>query len=261
MGPRVAALRVGVLGLGEAGARLAADLAAAGAEVAGWDPAAHTAPAGVTLAAGPLDAAAGAELVLSVNTAAAAVAVAREVSSALAPGSVYADLNTAAAETKAEAARAVEPTGALFADVALMAPVPARGLRTPCLVSGPGAAAYAARCEELGVPVEIVAGGPGAASTRKLLRSVFAKGLAAAAIEALAAARAAGCEPWLHGEIAATLDDADAALLTRLVEGSRVHARRRVDEMEAAADLLRSLGIEPRVAEAAAGWLRDLAAS
>jgi hypothetical protein len=31
--------------------------------------------------------------------------------------------------------------------------------------------------------------------------------------------------------------------------------------MEAAADLLRSLGIEPRVAEAAAGWLRDLAAS
>ena len=42
-------------------------------------------------------------------------------------------------------------------------------------------------------------------------------------------------------------------------EGSRVHARRRVDEMEAAAELLRSLGVEPRVAEAAAAWLRDLA--
>ena len=37
-------------------------------------------------------------------------------------------------------------------------------------------------------------------------------------------------------------------LLDRLLEGSRAHAARRVDEMEAARELLRELGIEPRIA-------------
>jgi 3-hydroxyisobutyrate dehydrogenase-like beta-hydroxyacid dehydrogenase len=252
----VTSLRIGVLGLGEAGARLAGDLAAAGAAVCAWDPVAAAAPDGVELAYGTAAAVAGADLVLSVNAAAVAVAVAREAAPALAAGAVFADLNTAAAATKVDAAAAVAP--ALFADVALLAPVPRQGLRTPCLVSGSGAEAYAALVAPLGAPVEVVAGGAGAASARKLLRSVFMKGLAAAAIEALAAARAAGCEPWLRDDIVATLTDADAALLTRLLEGSVTHARRRVDEMEAAAELLRSLGVEPRVAEGAAGWLREL---
>ena len=250
------ALRICVLGLGEAGAWIAGDLAAAGAPVAAWDPVVAAAPDGVALAAGLADAVAGAELVLSINAASVAVAVAAEAAGALADGAVFADLNAAAPATKADAAEAVAP--ALFADVALLGPVPRRGLRTPCLVSGSGAEAYAAWCTELDVPVEVVPGGAGAASTRKLLRSVFTKGLAAAAIEALAAARAAGCEPWLRDDIVATLEGADAALLARLEEGSRAHARRRVDEMEAAAELLRSLGVEPRVAEAAAGWLREL---
>ena len=249
-------LRVCVLGLGEAGARIADDLAAAGASVAAWDPVVTAAPAGVAFAAGLEEAVTGAEVVLSANAASVAVAVAGEAAGALADGAVFADLNAAAPATKAAAAEAVAP--ALFADVALLGPVPRRGLRTACLVSGSGAEAYAAWCARFDVPVEIVPGEAGAASTRKLLRSVFTKGLAAAAIEALAAARAAGCEPWLRADIVATLEDADAALLTRLEEGSRAHARRRVDEMEAATELLRSLGVEPRVAEAAAAWLREL---
>ena len=41
-------------------------------------------------------------------------------------------------------------------------------------------------------------GEAGAAAARKLVRSVFYKGLAAAVTEALRAARAAGCEQWLR---------------------------------------------------------------
>ena len=47
-------------------------------------------------------------------------------------------------------------------------------------------------------------------------------------------------------------------LLERLLEGSRAHAERRVDEMEAACALLRDLGIEPRIAAASASLLADL---
>ena len=198
------------------------------------------------------DAVAGAAVVLSVNSAAVASAVAREAAGALDPGCVYADLNTAAPALKRELAAALDGP---FADVALLGPVPARGLRTPALASGAGASAFASALEPLGMPVEVVSAQPGDAAARKLLRSVFMKGLAAAAIESLEAARAAGDAAWLEAELAGVLG---AGLLARLLEGSRAHAVRRVEEMEAACELLLSLGVEPRVAGASRDVLRAL---
>jgi 3-hydroxyisobutyrate dehydrogenase-like beta-hydroxyacid dehydrogenase len=136
--------------------------------------------------------------------------------------------------------------------------VPGHGLRTPSLASGPGAEAFVAAVRPLGMPVDVVGPDPGEAAQRKLLRSVLWKGLAAAILEALAAARAAGREDWMRAQAVALLEGADGALLERMVTGSRLHAARRVEEMEAAAAQLRELGVPPRVAEASAGWLRDL---
>ena len=59
------ALSVAVFGLGEAGGALAADLAAAGAVVTGYDPADVPRRAGVRRADDPVDAVAGADLVLA----------------------------------------------------------------------------------------------------------------------------------------------------------------------------------------------------
>jgi 3-hydroxyisobutyrate dehydrogenase-like beta-hydroxyacid dehydrogenase len=109
-----------------------------------------------------------------------------------------------------------------------------------------------------GASVDVVGPEPGAAAGRKLLRSVFMKGLAASVLESLAAAEAAGCADWLRADIAATLRDADESLVDRLVGGSTQHAVRRIAEMEAAAELQRDLGVEPRVALAAAAVLRGL---
>jgi 3-hydroxyisobutyrate dehydrogenase-like beta-hydroxyacid dehydrogenase len=231
-------LRVAVLGVGEAGRAIATDLAALPIEVSCWDPAVDEPPHGARAAADPQDAAAGADTVLSVNSASVALDLAREVAPALRPG--------------------LHPTGALFVDVALMAPVPGNGLRTPALVSGPGADRFTAIFGPLGMPAQIAGAEPGVAAARKLLRSVFMKGIAAAAIESLAAASAAGCEDWLHGELAQVLDQANAALLERLITGSRRHARRREQEMQAAQEMLTELGVQPRVAAAAAGWLAQL---
>jgi hypothetical protein len=47
-------------------------------------------------------------------------------------------------------------------------------------------------------------------------------------------------------------------LLERLLSGSRAHAARRVDEMNAAAAYVEELGVNPRIASAAAAWLADL---
>jgi 3-hydroxyisobutyrate dehydrogenase-like beta-hydroxyacid dehydrogenase len=189
-----------------------------------------------------------------VNTASAALEAARSALPALPAGALYADLNTASPRVKREAAELVESAGGVFVDVALLSAV--RGLQTPALASGSGAERFAELFGGLGMPVEVVEGGAGAAAARKLVRSVFMKGLAAALVESLRAAEAAGCGDWLREDLARLLDE---ALLERLVSGSSRHAVRRIDEMQAAAELLEELGVEPRVAEAARGWLEQLA--
>ena len=238
-----------VLGLGEAGGRLAADLAAAGAGVRGYDPD----PARGGTASSPEEAVAGADVVLSANAAGAAVAAAESAVPVLGEEAVYADLNTSAPAVKQELAAIA---GERFADVALLGPVPEKGLGTPALASGPAAEAFAAALRPLGMPVEVVSDRAGDAAEMKLLRSVFMKGLAASAIESLDAAERSGHAAWLRGELSGVIGE---PLLDRLLEGSRRHASRRTDEMDAARELLRDLGVEPRIASASAALLSDLA--
>jgi 3-hydroxyisobutyrate dehydrogenase-like beta-hydroxyacid dehydrogenase len=261
VGDTPAVARIAVIGLGEAGSAIARDLRAAGAAVVGFDPAVPD--GGVEPAASAAEAAGGADVVLSVNAASAAGDVARSVAGALGPDAVFADLNTASPGAKRAVAAIVEagPGGARFADVALMAPVAGRGLRTPALVSGPGADRFADVVGRLGMPVTAIGPEAGAAAARKLVRSVFMKGLAAAIGEALEAAEAIGGRDALYADIAATLTGADEALLRRLVEGSAQHAARRAEEMAAARAMLEELGVEPRVAAASEAWLRSLRAA
>ena len=182
-------MEVAVLGLGEAGGRIAADLVAAGCTVRGWDPLRR--PAGIPSAASDREAVGGADVVLSMTTAAFALDAAASVAGALDADAVYADLNTSAPQLKRELAATLPVP---FADVALIGVVPSLGLATPALASGAGAERFAELFRPLGMPVEVVGAQPGDAAGLKLLRSIFMKGIAAAAIEALEAARAAGAE-------------------------------------------------------------------
>ena len=248
---------IAVLGFGEAGSLLARDLVAAGATVRGYDPKVPP-PAGVTAAGSDAEAVAGAGLVLSVNSAGDAVAALEASLAALGPGAAWADLNTAAPAVKQRLAAIGEPRGIPVTDIAMMAPVPGTGLRVPMLASGSSAEAVAKTLRAYGADIDVVAGPAGLAATRKLLRSVFMKGLAAACLESLRAARAAGCEGWMREEIEGVLAGADAALLERLVTGSARHATRRIGEVADARALLAELGVEPRVTVAAGGWLAQL---
>jgi 3-hydroxyisobutyrate dehydrogenase-like beta-hydroxyacid dehydrogenase len=249
--------RVALLGLGEAGSRLATDLVAAGVEVWGYDPdPGHDVPS-ISRALDPASAVAGSDVVLSVNSAKAALDAAEASLPALRETTIYADLNTASPELKRELA-ALVARQARFVDVALLGPVPASGLRAPVLASGEGAQAFADLFRPLGMPVEVVSAEPGDAAAMKLVRSVFMKGLAASVVESMQAAAAAGRADWLAQEIAAMIG---RPFLERALEGSRKHAARRVDEMEAARDLLLELGVEPRIAAASAAQLAELAAT
>jgi hypothetical protein len=87
---------------------------------------------------------------------------------------------------------------------------------------------------------------------------VFYKGVAAAVVEALAAAEAAGCADWLRDNIRAELAAADEQTINRLIYGTHRHAKRRADEMTAAADQVTELGVPSRIAAAARDQLIEL---
>ena len=115
-------MHVAVLGLGEAGGRIAADLVTAGCIVRGWDPVRR--PEGVETAVGAREAVNGADVVLSVNAAAVALDVAAGVADALAGDGLYADLAAVIGEpllerllsgTQAHAARRVDEMNAAAA--------------------------------------------------------------------------------------------------------------------------------------------------
>jgi 3-hydroxyisobutyrate dehydrogenase-like beta-hydroxyacid dehydrogenase len=248
---------IAVLGLGEAGSEISRDLVAAGADVRGYDPkVAHI--SGVTPRTSEADAVRDADLVLSVNSSHDAQPALENALPSLRPGTVWADLNTASPSVKAALAERLAGRDVPVVDVALLATVPGKGLRTPMMVSGEGAERYAALLGPLGAHVEILPGPAGAAISRKLLRSVFYKGLAAAVVEALAAGQAAGCEEWLAGNISAELAAFDAKTIVRLVDGTHRHARRRADEMIAATEQLQELGVPPRITAAARDLLIEL---
>lgn len=251
---------VAVLGFGEAGTAISADLVAAGAVVRGYDPVASV-TSGVVDCAGEAEAVLGANVVLSLNSADDAMIALRNGLPGLAPDAVWADLNTGGAALKRDLAAALlgGTTSTLFADVALMSPVPGRGVHTPMLASGAGAARYAELMIPLGAQVEVLEGPPGEAATRKLLRSVFFKGLAAAVVEALTAARAVGLGEWLRENIADELTRSGPDTVDRLEQGSVQHAVRRAHEMAAATELLRELGVSPRIAAASRDVLLELA--
>jgi 3-hydroxyisobutyrate dehydrogenase-like beta-hydroxyacid dehydrogenase len=236
-------MRVAVLGLGEAGSLLAADLARSGDEVHGYDPARppdvdgvqrhETGPAAVT----------GCTLVLAATPGSQAGVVLERVAPHLQEGAIYADLSTGSPSLKHQLSEVAAGAGVSFADVALMSAVPGRGLSTPALASGSGAVDYARLINARGGNVEVVGVKAGEAAARKLLRSVVMKGLAALLIESTEAAARYGQADWFWNHLVDQLSSIDEVWMERLLFATGSHAGRRLEEMEAARDLLTELGV------------------
>jgi 3-hydroxyisobutyrate dehydrogenase-like beta-hydroxyacid dehydrogenase len=237
------ALRVTVFGLGEAGSLIAAHLAETGIDVHGYDPAPVQTPAGITRHETPGSSVAGSLMVLAVTAAVDAEGAMTQALEKLEDGTVYADLSTAHPGLKEDLASTALSGGLAFVDVALMGTVPGNGLATPSFASGPGAARYAAIVNEAGGNVQVLGDNPGDAAARKLLRSVFTKGLTALLIEAIEAAGVRGDAGWLRQHLVELMTDADETLLDRFISGTPKHIDRRIAEMESARDLLASLAV------------------
>ena len=241
---------VAIVGLGEAGAAIAADLVRLGLSVVGYDPLASIDLEGVEQVSNLAEAVSRSGYVFSLVPPAAAETVARESAGAIAPGALFVDFTSSSPQKKSTCSEVIEAAGAEFVDAGLLGVAPKTGINTPMILAGTGAERFRAFLAGFRVSTQVVSDSPGDASERKLVRSVFMKGLAAVVLETLEAGRALGFGDWIREEVAETLRDADASLVDRLEQGTRQHAVRRVDEMSAALELLQSSGLKAPMTQA-----------
>ena len=252
--------RITIMGLGEAGSIYARDLAAAGADVRGFDPFRAAVEPGVPRQDDLRAAVRGADLVMSLVGADSATTAAQWAVDAVDGRPVFADLNTADPQTKSAVEAIAAGRGIPTADIAVLAPVPRARLATPLLASGGAADAVAALLAEFGVPVEVLAGPVGDAARRKLLRSVFMKGVAAVIVEALEASRADGLEEWMKAQIAEEFGTPGTDEVDRLLEGTYRHARRREHEMRDVLAMLEASGHPADMTRATVTWFQRIVA-
>jgi 3-hydroxyisobutyrate dehydrogenase-like beta-hydroxyacid dehydrogenase len=249
---------VAVVGLGEAGALIAADLVRLGLPVVGYDPVASAATEGVEQVANLAEAVSRSEFVFSLVPPAAADGVARESAGSIAPGTLFVDFTSSSPQTKRDCSIVIEEAGGQFVDAGLLGVVPKGGINTPMILSGGGAERFSAFLAGFRIPTHVVSDSPGDASERKLVRSVFMKGLAAVLLETLEAGRVLGFGEWIREEVAETFRGADESLVDRLEQGSRQHAARRVDEMTSALELLQFSGLKAPMTRATVEVLTGL---
>jgi len=265
--------KIAMVGFGEAGSILGADLAAQGREVVTYDilldaPASRTAMldkasrAGVRTADSFNAAVKEADLIISAVTAASSADVAQSASEALQAGQIFLDINSCSPATKHSNSQKVQSSGADYVEAAVMAPVPPQRLKVPMLLGGRRAAEVAPALAALGLNASFLADEIGVASAVKMCRSVVIKGLEALAVESLLAARRFGAEQEVLASLQGTFpqmgwqDKLPDYLISRVAE----HGRRRAAEMREVAHTLEDVGVAPMMALATAArqdWVID----
>ncbi|HEY9549835.1 MAG TPA: DUF1932 domain-containing protein, partial [Kiloniellaceae bacterium] len=165
----------------------------------------------------------------------------------------YIDLNSAAPGTKRRVAEVLAASGCGVLDVAILSPVPKHRHKVPILLCGPKVAEAAAALNALGFNVEDGGTTLGTASATKMLRSIMIKGVEALFLECVAAASHFGATERVLNSLQPSLPGLDWPERARyLTSRTALHGARRAVEMTEAAAMLRDIGMEPLMAEAAA---------
>ena len=253
-----------LLGFGEVGQTLAADLAGRGmAHLRSWDilfPDPSSGPS-VAAASSPAVSAndigagvSGASLVVSAVTAGQCVAAAQAASVHLAAGAYFVDLNSVSPATKVAAARIVAEAGARYVEAAVMAPIGPKRIATPMLLGGPHAEDFVVVARELGFTgMTLYATEIGRASAAKMCRSIIIKGLEALVAESMLTARRYGVEGTVLESLRDLLPGADWPELSRyMLSRSLQHGKRRAEEMREVAATVCEAGIDPLMSSAIA---------
>lgn len=193
------------------------------------------------------------DIILSTVTSDQALVAAQQTAPGLRPGQLYADLNSVSPGLKQSIERVISMIGARYVEVAVMSPVPPYGHRAPMLVGGTGGTEFIERMKPFGMQMEYTSARVGEAAATKMCRSIVVKGMEALLTECVLGASRYGAEERVFKSLAETFPGLDwSDMATYMVGRVVVHGERRAREMEEVAETLRSMGVEPMMAEATA---------
>ena len=167
-------------------------------------------------------------------------------------GQIYVDVSAASPATKKCVAKLVGEQSIDFVDVAMMGVLPTFKHKVPILASGTGALRFCKEMAPYGMDIEVVSEVAGAASGIKLIRSLCMKGLAALVMETLEASAEFGVEDVVIPGICKTLEECSfEQTIHRLCTGTALHAARRAAELSGSVEMLREVGLDSTMVEAA----------
>lgn len=254
--------RIGLLGFGEVGQILAADLLGRGVEhISVWDvqfanadsvPSRAARATRVRVGRSAQDAAQQTALIISAVTAAQDLAAAQSVAAHLAAGTFFLDLNSVSPGVKQQVADVIHAAGGRYVEAAIMSPINPRRSASPILLGGPHASEFAPLAQALGFSgSEVFSDRIGQASAAKMCRSVVVKGMESLLTEALLAARSYGVEATVIDSLCNLFPAQDWPALARyMISRSLQHGARRAEEMREVAATVREAGLEPWMSSA-----------
>lgn len=247
-------MRIGFVGFGEAPFHMAKGL---GPSVTAFDinvtdqVRRRAGESGTRLVDSNRDLAEACEIMLSAVTADQALNAAHQNAPYLTAHHIYADLNSVSPGVKQSISRVIEASGAKFAEIAVMAPVPPYGHKVPMLAGGAGAPEFVRKLAPLGISAEIVSREVGTAAATKMFRSIIVKGMEALLTECVLGATRYDADERVFASLAESFPGIKWKELADYMVGRVVvHGERRAREMEEVAATLREIDIEPIMAEA-----------
>jgi 3-hydroxyisobutyrate dehydrogenase-like beta-hydroxyacid dehydrogenase len=193
------------------------------------------------------------DILISAVTASSALDAARQITPFLDSHHIYADINSVSPALKQEMDGIIRSRGAVYVEVAVMAPVPPYGHRVPMLLGGNGAAIFVEIMAPFGMRLEVVQGRVGTAAAVKMCRSIVVKGLEALMFECVLGASHFNVDDRVFASLNESFPGIDwKKLADYMISRVVIHGERRAHEMEEVAETLRAIGIDPIMAEATA---------
>jgi len=249
-------MKIGFIGFGEAAYNISLGLKNEGItgirandalmdhEVMGKQVHSRAEDAGVELIASAREVAQWADILFAAVPSSFTMGVCEEVKDCLRPGQLYVDVSASTPATKEAIWAAIQDSGVLFADAAMMGSLPKDKHQVPITASGNGAAKFHELMTPYGMKITLAGEKAGSASAIKLIRSIFMKGIAGLMIEMLQAADAYGVADEVVGGVAKSLDGIPfTSHLDRLVTGTGLHCARRGAELKGSIALLEEAGL------------------
>ncbi|MFK8053864.1 MAG: DUF1932 domain-containing protein [Woeseiaceae bacterium] len=255
---------VAIIGFGEVGQRLAADLLPRGVKVSAFDvrfEAADSAPsravqkmADVRRGTCARDAIADCQMVISAVTAGQSQIAAVVVANDIEDGVWFVDLNSVSPMTRAASASEITTAGGCFVECAVMSPIQPHGIGSPMLLGGEHATDFYPLAQQLGFErASVYSSQLGRASAAKMCRSVIIKGLEALVTESMLSARQHGVESIVIDSLENLLPGVDWTQHAQyLISRSIAHGMRRAEEMQQVVQTLQEVNVAPLMSEACA---------